>query len=155
MPTHDEESQPPSVPAGVSGMRTVGTRQMPTASVQVPAMVLPAQLVEVYDVFDSCPVVGVSSWVRPICGESCGTISASADQSTAEIRSRSERITAVSLGKARRSRMAAAWSFDVSSAWVGTMACTPARLVACSIVFCPTIAILQRGLRLRRGALTG
>ena len=47
IPTQEEESQPPSVPAGVEGTLTLGTRQMPTACAQVPEIVLPAQLFDV------------------------------------------------------------------------------------------------------------
>jgi hypothetical protein len=47
MPTQEEESQPESVPAGVEGTLTVGTRQMPTACAQVPEIVLPDQWFDV------------------------------------------------------------------------------------------------------------
>ena len=64
MPTQDEESHPPSAPGGVEGTLTVGTRQIPTACAHVPAMMLPAHLLDV-DAASEVFVAAASKCVTP------------------------------------------------------------------------------------------
>src|SRR5262249_51688994 len=124
MPTHDEEFQSPAVPGGMADLLTVGTRQMPTAAVQVPLIVPPAQLVDVKLVL-STSSRGVSGCVTPICGLSIGVIWPSGRHSCEKSRSRNVRGPGASVARKRASSAG-----STSDAMPGSSPAAASRLTA-------------------------